>query len=601
MKKHIKKIFGIIIAFLLCTTAFAQTKANPESDFKLIIPEFNQGEPYYVYVGKSQNVVIPKKEFYSDWLIRTPHTTVKVKSVVIPEGVTSIGYSAFAGCSSLKEITIPNSVTSIGAFAFYGCSSLKEIKIPPSVKNIGDCAFGDGISKIIISNSEQISRQIFTFNKSYPNNTTLKNVILLEGVTDIPEYTFRNCTSLTSVTIPSTVTSIGGDAFYGCENLVNVIIPEGVKYINGGTFENCKALTSVTIPSTVTEIGKSAFRDCENLVNVIISEGVEYINDYTFENCKALTSVTIPSTVTSIGVAVFYGCENLVNVTIPESVTYIGSNAFENCESLKSLIIPGNITEINDHAFASCKNLTEVTFLDPISNLKKRCISRSAFYDCSSLTNITLPQKHYLYELDYSYEYSSKPFDPSNWKNVKITYTISTNNTFKNSENSTPKISTNNPFENSANFTPHITKGEMDITTKTGKYYMHLCIEGNTGAQNKDNSDYWEAACISNSQMQEFIQSGNNISFATLGDGNDWVIRFVLYDEDDKPIYYDYKFSTKNNKYKGITIKYEKLKPADKSVKHKFNKNEVRDIIISGNNPGKETARSLWIYAVKVY
>ena len=569
MKKHIKTLFGIIIAFLLCTTAFAQTKANPESDFKLIIPDFNLGEPYYVYVGKSQNVVIPKKEFYSDWLIRTPHTTVKVKSVVIPEGVTdigrnafygcenlvnvkipgsvtSIGDNAFYGCSSLQEITIPNSVTSIGKVAFYGCSSLKEIEILPSVKKIGDCAFGDGISKIIISNSEQISEQIFIFNNTYsnntyPNNPTLKNVILLEGVTDIPDYAFRNCTSLTSVTIPSTVTSIGCDAFYGCENLVNVIIPEGVKYINSGTFENCKALTSVTIPSTVTRIAYRAF----------------------------------------------YGCENLVNVTIPESVTYIGPYTFENCESLKSLIIPGNITEINDHAFASCKNLTEVTFLDPISNLKKRCISRSAFYDCSSLTNITLPQKHYLYELDYSYEISSKPFDPSTWeslKNVKITYTISTNN----------------PFENSANFTPHTTKGEMDITTTTGKYYMILCIEGNTGTQNKDNSDYWEAACISNSQMQEFIQSGNNIYFATLGDGYDWVIRFVLYDENDKPIYYDYKFSTKKSKFKWVTIKYEKLKPADKSVKHKFNKNEVRDVIICGNNPGEKTARSLWIYGVGV-
>ena len=109
MKKHIKTLFGIIIAFLLCTTAFAQTKANPESDFKLIIPDFNLGEPYYVYVGKSQNVVIPKKEFYSDWLIRTPHTTVKVKSVVIPEGVTDIGRNAFYGCENLVNVKIPGS------------------------------------------------------------------------------------------------------------------------------------------------------------------------------------------------------------------------------------------------------------------------------------------------------------------------------------------------------------------------------------------------------------------------------------------------------------------------------------------------------------
>ena len=311
-QSKIKTIFGIMFALLICSTAFAQTKPNPESDFKLIIPEFNRGDPYYVYVGKSENIVIPKKEFYSDWLIRTPHTTVKVKSVVIPEGVTEIGNgafygcenlvnvkipksvtligaNAFNGCSNIKEITIPDSVTSIGDCAFYGCSGLKEITIPPSVKKIGTCAFYDGISNIIISADGQLSEDIFTYlSDRYRTNTTLKNVILLEGVTYIPDYTFKNCTALTSVTIPSTVTEIRNNAFEGCERLENVIIPEGVTTIGAKAFYNCKALTSVTIPEGVTTIGDYAFKDCENLINIIIPSTVTKKGDMVFEGCKSL-------------------------------------------------------------------------------------------------------------------------------------------------------------------------------------------------------------------------------------------------------------------------------------------------------------------------
>ena len=284
---------------------------------------------------------------------------------------------------------------------------------------------------------------------------------------------------------------------------------------------------------------------------------------------------------------------------------WIQAHAFANCESLKSLIIPGNCTEIMYKAFESCKNLTEVTFLDPVSYIKSdsrsdkqidgflvRYINTSAFDDCPSLANITLPKKHYICTTSYQVGDGKVPFDPSTWeslKNVKITY----------------KISTNNPFENSENFTPHITKGEMDILTDSFEYndgttVCGLTIIGSTGVQNKDQSDSWEAVCISNSLMKEFIQKGDNISFRAFGDGNDWVIHFILYD-DDKPIDYTYKFSTKRADWMTVKIPYKKLKPTDKSVKHKFKKEEVCDVIISGNNPGQETKRYLNIYNVKVY
>jgi hypothetical protein len=158
-----------------------------------------------------------------------------------------------------------------------------------------------------------------------------------------------------------------------------------------------------------------------------------------------------------------------------------------------------------------------------------------------------------------------------------------------------------NPFENSSFFTPNITKGEMYISTEPFEYkdqtYTALCISGTTGAQK---SDYWEASCISNLKMQEFIKKGDNISFKVLGDGKDCGLHFVLYD-DGKPIYFKYEFSTKEGKVMTVTIPYKKLKTTDKSIKRKFKKEEVCDIIISGNIYGKETNRLLWIFDVQVY
>jgi hypothetical protein len=842
MKKHIKTILGIIFALLLCGTAFAQTKANPESDFKLIIPELELGDPYYVYVGKSENVVIPKKEFYSDKLFRTAHTTVKVKSVVIPKGVTKIGDKAFSNCSSiekisipstvtsigeqafiwcsqLKEIKIPNSVKSIGRYAFWGCSSLTKISIPPSVNSIGKCAFNNGIQTLIFS-SEIVDLRFTDSNNEVYSNTSLKNVILLEGVKTIGNYAFERCESLTSVKIPSTVEEIGEYAFIGCESLVSVTIPEGVTTIKEHTFSNCHSLTTVTIPSTVTEIEFRAFEDCQNLteisippsvtgigscafqgcgslkeisippsvtgigsyafqgcqnlteisippsvtgigggafqgcgslkeisippsvtfigdgafgdsgiskiiisndeqlshthtlfdaydydvyrwksntslenviflegvttirnrnlsyckaltsvtipstvkeiegqaftgceslVSVTIPEGVTYIGRETFKNCKSLTSVTIPSTVKEIESSAFEGCESLVSVTIPEGVTYIGGETFKNCKSLTSVTIPEGVTHIYDGTFANCKSLTSVIIPSTVKEIgesafaecsalknitfpkKLRSIGQLAFSNCTSLETITIPpiekigyrafghcsslsnvnyldnNAYFLNESD-----SNSPFDECNISvfNVVWDYAEELEKRIKYYCHAT-QVNFNyrlpnkeNPFEDSANFTPHITNGKMDIRIEfinsDGRLDHVLCIEGNTGAQNKDHSDCWEAACILNPQMKKFIQKGDNIAFKAIGDGYDWIIHFTLY-ADDKPIYYSYQFSTKKDKVMTVRIPYKKLKPANNSVKRKFNKNEVCDIIISGNNAGQETNRSLKIYNVRVY
>lgn len=164
-------------------------------------------------------------------------------------------------------------------------------------------------------------------------------------VTEIGESAFENC-SLTSVTIPDSVTSIGNGAFAYCGSLTSVTIPDSVTSIGVSAFSNCSSLTSVTIPDSVTSMGKWVFWDCSNLTSVTIPDGVTFIGDSAFKNCSKLTSITIPDSVTSIGERAFERCRGLTSITIPDSVMSIGDDAFKGCDD--SVIIhcnPGSYAE----------------------------------------------------------------------------------------------------------------------------------------------------------------------------------------------------------------------------------------------------------------
>jgi BspA type Leucine rich repeat region (6 copies) len=160
-------------------------------------------------------------------------------------------------------------------------------------------------------------------------------------VTIIGEEAFENNTNLTSVTIPSSVTSIGGDAFGG-SGITNVTIPNSVTSIGDEAFYHCANLTSVTLPKSVTSIGGYAFAVCTSLTNVTIPNSVTSIGDSVFENCTSLTSVTIPNSVTSIEGQAFYNCISLTSVIIPDSVTSIGDYAFYDCTLLTGVYFQGN-------------------------------------------------------------------------------------------------------------------------------------------------------------------------------------------------------------------------------------------------------------------
>ena len=173
---------------------------------------------------------------------------------------------------------------------------------------------------------------------------------------------FKGCSVLTSLTIPSSVTSIGLWAFEGCSGLTSLIIPSSVTSIERSAFKDCSGLTSLTIPSSVTEIGESAFEGCSGLTSLTIPSSVTEIGESAFEGCSGLTSLTIPSSVTEIGESAFEGCSGLTSLTIPSSVTSIGSYVFENCSGLTSITIPSSVTEIGGAAFKGCSSLINLYY-----------------------------------------------------------------------------------------------------------------------------------------------------------------------------------------------------------------------------------------------
>ncbi len=193
------------------------------------------------------------------------------------------------------------------------------------------------------------------------------------------------------VVIPETVTYKGnvyrvirieGDAFYECSSLTSVVIPNTVTYIDHYAF-GCSGLTSVVIPNSVESMGADVFGDCPNLTSVVIGNSVTSIGDYTFKGCSALTSVVIPNNVTSIGRSAFKDCDGLTSVVIGNSVTSIGDGAFYDCDGLTSVEIPNNVTSIGDYAFFWCSGLTSVVIGNGVES-----IGSFAFSDCMNLTKI---------------------------------------------------------------------------------------------------------------------------------------------------------------------------------------------------------------------
>ena len=394
-------------------------------------------------------------------------------SVTISSGVTSIGSGAFSG-TGLTSITIPDGLTGISSQAFYDCSSLTSVTIPVSVVSIGNDAFsGTGLTEVFYGGTEEQKEEITfsgtghteirnatwhyeqgasivaegecgenlhwtldadgvltisgtgeMYNYNGDDNpwneytTSIKSIVVNEGVTSIGDYAFyechllasitiansvfsigkyafASCSSLTSVSIPYGVTSIKDSAFFACTALSDISIPNSVTVIECSAFQGCASLTSVSLPESVISIGDAAFFSCTSLTDVIIPESVSSIGDYAFRACYSLTFVSIPDGVTGIGVLTFDACRSLTSITIPNSVTYISGGAFSGCSSLADIIIPDSVTSIGDNAFSNCSSLTSISIPSAVTS-----IGNFPFRGCTALTAVLVAEGNEYYYSD---------------------------------------------------------------------------------------------------------------------------------------------------------------------------------------------------------
>ena len=236
-----------------------------------------------------------------------------VESVVIENGVTSIGDDTFYNCDNLRNITIPDSVTNIGDDAFYGCYDLQ---------------------KVYIKNLEVWYSIHFESSKSNP---------LSNGA-----YLYLDGALVRELVIPDGTVNVG-NAFEGCGSLTSVIIPDSVRIIGDSAFRYCDNLASIKIGNGVTSIGAYAFQGCCNLSNIVIPANVTSIGEWAFEGCESLRSVTISNKVTNIYSYAFYGCNSLINVY------FLGTE--EQWNAVK--IDKGNSDLLDANIYFECNNIEE--------------------------------------------------------------------------------------------------------------------------------------------------------------------------------------------------------------------------------------------------
>ena len=312
--------------------------------------------------------------------------------------VTEIGSKAFEYCYELTSISLPEGLLKIGANALRQ-TGIKTLVIPSTLQEIGTYGCYAGGLQTVTIKSQQVLNNIYSSNSAFDLLFGgVKTFIIEEGITSIGNYVFKSCLGLTSVSLPSTLQTIGDYAFADLsQRFKSITLPDGLTSIGKYAFSDCDSLTSITIPDNVTEIGEGAFSKCPVLESVQLPKNLTKISSSLFENCKKLSKVNIPSNITSVGSSSFLNCQLLKSIKLPKGVTSIGASAFKSCAGLTSFTVPEGVKTIGSNAFTGCTNLASLSIPSTVETITSPMCS-----DCSSLTTVSL-NSNYLTKKNYIY------------------------------------------------------------------------------------------------------------------------------------------------------------------------------------------------------
>lgn len=368
----------------------------------------------------------------------------KLKTVVVKEGVTSVGDGAFSGCAVLESVSLPESLSSVGESVFINSPLLTTLIVDSNNETYLALEQGFGLvekktSTLLFGNETSIIPEGIVHIAPYAfyNNKNVRAMTIPSSVQTIGDYAFYNCYGMNDITFSNNIVSIGDYAFYNFFNLKKLDFSASTKLTSIGAraFMNCEDLEVLSLPSSLQSVGESAFdKDCKQLTTVsmpaisdyfaymfggaayipsniksvtIISgdipasyfsgcsgltsitiQGATSIDEKAFYYCKALTTLSLPNTLKSIGSMALSNCIAIENISLPSGLEEIGSNAFDNCKKLKSIVIPKSVKKLNTYTFNECDALESITF-EGGTEINEIC--KCFVYGCDALKELVIP------------------------------------------------------------------------------------------------------------------------------------------------------------------------------------------------------------------
>ena len=372
------------------------------------------GMPWYDYADQIRSVVIEEGvtsigdyAFYG----------MDIQSIQIPDSVTTIGEYAFKNAAKLDNVVLPKNLTKLGQSAFYACTSLSSIEIPASLwtvqpytfKNctaltqvtfhegnlmkISDGAFyGTGLTELVLPNCLDI---LDTY--SFKGCKDLASITLGTGLTELREAVFYG-TAISTITVPEGIAKIGPYVFKNCVNLTTIDLPQTLNRVGEAAFYACTNLEAVDLPDAVTTIGNYAFRKCTGLKELDLGSGMENIGESSFYGCTGLTTLNIPDSVTEIQPYAFKGCTGLTGVSLGSGVTTLGESAFHTCTGLESMDFPASLESIGAYCFSGSQNIQQMTFLGDAPSIGTSAfkgMTAKAYYPGSNATWTSAVMQNY--------------------------------------------------------------------------------------------------------------------------------------------------------------------------------------------------------------
>jgi len=367
------------------------------------------------YAGEEQTLVIPATTvkggttYAVTAIAESAFSEDPVICVVIPNGIQRVGAMAFRNCALLEEARFGGVLDSIGnnAFdacvkltsiqcaakeigqrAFYGCKTLSAVVLEEGTETIGQEAFTGSSTMAIESLTLPTSLRTIG-NSAFCGNSSLTACVFPEGLKSIGDCAFKNCGALTAVVLPASIDSLGTELFSGCTRLLSADLSEiAISQLPENSFYNCVKLVDVQLPSTLVTIGDCAFCLCTKLQAIGLPEGLKQIGDDAFKNTTVLAELALPSTLEAVGKRAFI-YSGLTSLAVPAKLTTWGEDAFAYSSKLQALTVAEGVTTIGEGAFYYCSALTDVQLPNTLIALGEECFANSGLTEIAIPANVT--------------------------------------------------------------------------------------------------------------------------------------------------------------------------------------------------------------------